>query len=152
MSGRRLVPLLILATLAWGCDGRPLDPGDDLVAAQARWRSANLASYDYDFAITCFCLYPGSGRVTISVRNGQFTSAVTTDSGIAVDSSSFRSYLTMEEVFGSVRRMFEAKPPQFSASYDPMLGYPLEASASDPSVGDAYLTIQVLAVRPRQNP
>jgi len=152
MSGRRLVPLLILATLAWGCDGGPLGPANDLAAAETRWRTADLASYDYDFAITCFCLYPGSGRVTISVRNGRFTSAVTTDSGVAVDSSSFQRYLTMEQVFGSVRRMFEAKPPQFSASYDPILGYPLEASASDPSVGDAYLTIQVLAVRPRPNP
>jgi hypothetical protein len=152
MSGRRLVPLLILTTLVWGCDGGPLGPADDLAAAQTRWRAANLASYDYDFAITCFCLYPGSGRVTISVRNGRFASAVTTDSGVAVDSSSFRGYLTIEEVFESVRRMIEGQPPQFAASYDPTLGYPIEAAASDPHIGDAYLMIQVLALRPLQTP
>jgi hypothetical protein len=152
MSGRRLVPLLILTTLVWGCDGGPLGPAYDLAAAQARWRAANLASYDYDFAISCFCLYPGSGRVTISVRNGRFANVVTTDSGVAVDSSAFQGYLTIDEVFGSVRRMIEGQLPQFTASYDPSLGYPIEASESDPHIGDAYLTIQVLALRPVQTP
>jgi uncharacterized protein DUF6174 len=152
MIPRRLVPLLLLTSLALGCDGRPFGPQVDLAEAQARWRAANLASYDYDFAVRCFCLLPGLGRVTISVRNGQFTGAVTTDSGVAVDSSAYRGYLTIDEVFGSVRRMIDQQAPQFSASYDPTLGYPVEASTSDPHVGDAYLTIQVLALRPLQTP
>lgn len=152
MSGRRLVPLVILTALGWGCDGKPFGPQDDLAAAQARWRAASLSSYDYDFAITCFCLYPGSGRVTISVRNGVSVSVVTTDSAVAVDSSAFRGYLTIDEVFRSVGRMIERHEPQFSASYDTGLGYPVKVSTSDPHIGDAYLTIQVVAFRPLQTP
>ena len=63
MSGRRLVTLLILTTLVWGCDGGPLGPADDLAAVQARWRAANLASYDMEGA------FPKLGRRR-SVRTG----------------------------------------------------------------------------------
>jgi hypothetical protein len=131
------------------CDGTSLAPRIDLAAAQSRWEASGVVSYDFDLRVSCFCGPTAVGPVTISIRDGQFTGAVSIDSGAAVDSLYFQGFLTIDRVFATLHRVLDAGPAAFTASYDADLGFPAHVSwDSDFQIADDELALQVLAVRP----
>jgi hypothetical protein len=89
-----------------------------LAAARAKWRKHGLRSYRFRLRVVCFC--PGRGEAhTIRVRNGRPEGAAGAEK--LVD--------TVPEMFHQIARALgDPKAGDVTARYDPVLGYPREAS------------------------
>lgn len=103
----------------------------DLDRAMARWDSANVSSYAFTFRYSCFCPPQVSQEVRITVRHDSVISVLDT-AGVAVDTTWYRNYLTVDRMFASIRITIGNVPDSISASYDAQLGYPTHISV-DPS-------------------
>ena len=151
MNGQsnRALWVSVLACLGMACDATSLEPHIDLAAAQSRWEASGVTSYDFDLRVSCFCGPTAVGPVTISIRDGQFTGAVSIDNGAPVDSLYFQGFLTIDRVFATLHGVLDAGPAAFTASYDADLGFPTHVSYDgDTQIADDELALQVLAVRP----
>jgi hypothetical protein len=132
-----------------GCGEGAFTPQLELAAAQSRWQAAGITNYDFDLQVTCFCGATALGPVTISVRNGQPTGIVSTDSGTVVDTLYFQGYLTVDRLFASLDQILSAKPAAFTAAYDPGLGFPTDVSIDgNARVADDELGLRILSLRP----
>ncbi len=153
MNGRRVVWLAVVLGLWAGCSDGAFTPQVELAAAQSRWQAAGIMSYDFDLQVTCFCGATALGPVTISVRNGQPSGIVSTDSGTVVDSLYFQSYLTVDRLFTALGRILSGKPAAFTAAYDAGLGFPSDVSIDgDARVADDELQLRILSLRPVTTP
>jgi len=149
MNGRRAAWLAMGLGLGMGCGEGAFTPQLELAAAQSRWQAAGITNYDFDLQVTCFCGATALGPVTISVRNGQPTGIVSTDSGTVVDTLYFQGYLTVDRLFASLDQILSAKPAAFTAAYDPGLGFPTDVSIDgNARVADDELGLRILSLRP----
>lgn len=153
MSGRRAAWLAVGLGLGVGCGEGAFTPRLELAAAQSRWQAAGITNYDFDLQVACFCGATALGPVTISVRNGQPTGIVSTDSGTVVDTLYFQGYLTVDRLFASLDQILSAKPAAFTAAYDPGLGFPTDVSIDgNARVADDELGLRILSLRPFVTP
>ena len=153
MNGRRAAWLAMGLGLGVGCGEGAVTPQLELAAAQSRWHAAGITNYDFDLQVACFCVATTFGSVTISVRNGQPTGIVSTDSGTVVDTLYFKGYLTVDRLFATLDQILGAKPAAFTADYDPGLGFPTEVSIDgNARVPDDELGLRILALRPFVTP
>lgn len=122
MLKRSLVLTLFLAAAACGA---PTAPGelDSLQAGRARWRAVGSESYSYVVNRSCFCVL-GGRQVTVIVRNGTVSAAEYMDSGSAVDQALLTYVATVPDLFDLVEDALARTPAYFSATYDPVYGYP----------------------------
>lgn len=146
MTGKGWTSLMLLLGLGAACNDAPLGPTFDLAAARSRWRAAGPPSYVFDLRLSCFCLQETLGTISVTVVDGRFVGAITSD-GSSVDSLLFESYLTVDRAFETTLRVLQAKPASFVASYDPSLGYPTLVSA-DPvaRIADDEFSFRILAL------
>jgi hypothetical protein len=153
VNGRRAAWLAVVLGLGAACSDGTFTPQIDLAAAQSRWEAAGIMSYDFDLQVTCFCGATALGPVTISVRNGQPSRVVSTDSGTVVDSLYFQSYLTVDRLFVGLGRILSERPAAFTAVYDAGLGFPADVSIDgDAQVADDELRLRILSLRPIATP
>jgi hypothetical protein len=137
---------MVLLGLGAACSDGPLMPAFDLATARARWQAAGPPSYVFDLQLSCFCLQQIIGTVSITVVDGRFVDAIASD-GSKVDSLLFENYLTVDRALETTRRLLEAKPASFVASYDRSLGYPALVSV-DPiaQAADDEVSFGILAL------
>lgn len=123
MRNRSLALAALLLTGA-ACEA-PTAPGDgdNLSTARALWRASGSESYSYAVNRSCFCVL-GGRLMTVTVRNGSVSSAEYFDSGSAVDAALLTYVPTVADLFDLVQDALNRSPVYFSATYDPVYGYP----------------------------
>lgn len=145
MTGRPRTFLVLLLGLCTACSDAPLMPVLDLAVARSRWLASGPPSYVFDLQLSCFCPQQTIGTVSITVVDGRFVDARASD-GSSADSLLFEGYLTVDRALETTRRLLEAKPASFAASYDPSLGYPILVSVDPIALAvDDELTFRILA-------
>ncbi|HET7038426.1 MAG TPA: DUF6174 domain-containing protein [Gemmatimonadales bacterium] len=130
--------LACTAALAAGCGG-PLER--ELVrldAAERRWDGANVTAYQYDLHYGC-CRAAGF-HLRVTVEGEAVRSVIDLDSGTAADTAGSGPWLTIDRAFGAIREWLALQPEDFTATYHPVLGYPLTVSAY-PAADGPSLTI-----------
>ena len=90
---------------------------------RAKWRSQDLASYEYDLGAACLC---GYRPARISVKDGAVESAVHLDDGSAADQVELDGYPTIEELFDYIEGAVADGYDFVSATFDVNFGYPAE--------------------------
>jgi hypothetical protein len=130
-----LAPACAVALLAAACsEPHPSPAMVHLDAAQQRWQTTLHADYDLIVQRSCFCALAVVRPVRVSVRGGTPTALVYADSNTAADTALFTDYRSVDRMFAFLRTVLAAKPDSFSATYDPVWGYPTQV-AVDPNFG-----------------
>lgn len=118
--------LALLALLLAGaaCEA-PTAPGDadNLTAARTLWRARGADSYSYTINRSCFCVL-GGRTVTVTVANGLVSAAEYQGTGASVEQALLTYVATVPDLFDLIQNALDANPAYFSASYDPVYGYP----------------------------
>jgi Family of unknown function (DUF6174) len=121
---------MLLALLVAGCtvsDG-PLSPNEvrELSRARQRWStSAARPSYRYEVRQACFCPVEITRWNTVTVRDGAVV-GVLDDNGVAVPSTQWRSFPTVDEQFARLELTESDFLEDITVRFDPQDGYPLE--------------------------
>lgn len=144
---------MLFAMLLVGCtvaDG-PLSPGEvrELSRARQRWSTSGARpSYRYEVRQACFCPVEITTWNTVTVRNGAVV-GVLDDKGVAVPSTQWRSFPTVDELFSRLEITESAELRDITVRFDPQDGYPLEMNFiySD-QIADAGGAIYARNLRP----
>jgi len=129
MKVMRFIAILIAAVvvvLLVACGSEGIlggGPEGEWEANQNRWRDAGMTSYGYEFRRVCFC--PNTNLVRITVIDGVITAVHDVDSGTDLDSSEFRFYETVDDLFDIVRDAL-TNADSIEVTYDEKLGYPTQ--------------------------
>lgn len=142
----RLPPwlLLILASGLAACEA-PTAPGerDQLTQARARWYAQGALSYSFELSRGCFCVLAGR-RMIVTVENGQVLGAELLDSGDAVELTLLTYLPSIPDLFDLIEDALDRGVASFSASYDPLYGYPTRIEIDySASAADDELAISV---------
>ena len=108
---------------------------DDLRERQRRWAALDLASYDVDLAITCFCTEEYRRPVTLHVRDGRATGATAREPGPVRPAA---EYPTVDSLFARAIAERE-RGGHVRGTFDREYGYPtfieIGTLANDAGVG-----------------
>lgn len=118
-----LHPLRLVCALA-ACSSDPISPNVEaltLGAAQARWKSAGLASYRFVSHASCECLIQYAGPLLVTVRQGRVTEVVDVATG-AARPVAYRQ--PVDSIFALIRTEIAERPEQLQVTYDHSLGFP----------------------------
>jgi len=120
---------------------------DNIDAAQARWQSAHMTRYVFQFSRSCFCAEEITRTISITVVGGAPVGAVYVDSGTTVDTTLFRNYLTVDRIFAYLHSTLNAHPALLTASYEATLGYPLQVYIDPVALTvDDEVTLRILSL------
>jgi hypothetical protein len=118
----RAVALLIALRCA-----SPAFADAELDAAQARWQSAALASYEYGYNKYCDCHRESPPETVVTVRSGKVTGVRHRPAGTTTEvpaaEKNFGYYWTVDELFALIASALE-RGVQVRAAYDAELGFP----------------------------
>ncbi len=120
-----------LPRMAWvglalliGCASDPLEPEmDALSAARARWSTAGLRDYEFEFQRLCFCGPDFVRPLHLVVVDGSVSSATYLDTGEPA-MGPLDSFPTIEDLFDEIRAALDQGADSVVASYDRDSGYP----------------------------
>lgn len=128
----RLIAAATLAMAAAGCgilDSDGEERQRELDSARSRWSAAGLSDYRYVVRQLCFCGFGGM-RIDVEVRGGAVVGATMVDSGEVIDIEQQPwAAPSVDDLFERIQGILDEDPHEFSASYDPTLGYPVMVSA-----------------------
>lgn len=122
---RRLIPLLLGATLLGGC-GAPTAPGDPaeaLARNRSLWARKGPASYQIVMSRVCECLPEATQPVTIVVRN-LVVEGRRYLSGAPVDPQYDALFVSIPELFDLIGQAIDGDAPGIAVRYHGQLGYP----------------------------
>lgn len=125
-----LAVILALPALTAACCCGPF--ANDPYAAERRelrrardaWARAEVDSYRYTLARSCFCGGEAMGPVTIEVRDGAPVSVVYTETGQPAEARFFERVDTVEELFDYVEKSIQEEDHDLEIEYHETLGYP----------------------------
>jgi len=121
-----------LAIAAAGCgilDSDGEERQRELDTARVRWSAAELSDYHYVVRQLCFCGF-GGVRIDVEVRGGVVVGATMVDGGEVIDIEQQPwAAPSIDDLFDRIQGILDQDPHQFSADYDPTLGYPVTVSA-----------------------
>lgn len=98
-------------------------PEDKLQEARARWDEAGLASYSYEYSLSCFCGAPANLPLVVAVENGEVTGAWNLNDFVPLDPGLLASLHTVPELFDIAERALR-EAYKHHLSYDEFYGYP----------------------------
>jgi hypothetical protein len=139
MHVRRLLCLVLLTVSMSACGGTvnptgPVEPDmspsgrsameKELDRNLEKWASTRLEDYDYQINKICFCQYPVLYPVTVSVRNGERSRAISSDDLLVGEEVPI---LTIEELIELARRAIQ-ESSRVQIYYDSAKGYPTRVS------------------------
>lgn len=93
-------------------------------AAQAAWEARGPSAYAYQLEISCFCIH--RGQYAIEVRDDRILSARNAATGAPPTENQLSWLLTVDRLLEAIRQASSIGTP-VRATYDPSLGYPVEA-------------------------
>jgi hypothetical protein len=111
--------------------------GDNLALARARWEQKGGESYSYVVTRSCFCVL-GGRTVSVTVKNGVVSAAEYSETGGPVEATFLTYVATVPDLFDLIQDALSRNPAYFSATYDPVFGYPtrIEVDYSSNAVDD----------------
>lgn len=132
-NAARILTLFVLV-LVGGCAWLAGDTAtearrQELDAARNRWATANMDSYSYVVNRSCECVYVAATKVVV-VR-GAVARLELEATGDTLPTDARPSFHTVDELFDVIADAIARDPYQFSADYDPDLGYPTLFSVDD---------------------
>jgi|SRR5436190_22873833 hypothetical protein len=149
-SGRRLVAVALLVHLQAGALQRAEDdPAVALQKAQATWAYSKPTIYQFTVEVRCFCAVAGH-PVSFRVSDGRSELLEPLDT---FTRHTYEYYDTMDKIFVALRRVATTRPFKMAVTYDPTLGYPVQADL-DPSADtiDDELFLRVTAFKILSDP
>ncbi len=128
----RIMAVTALALATAGCgivDSDGKERQRELNDARTRWRAAELSDYHYEVRQLCFCGL-GGVRIDVVVRDGVVVGATQVDGGEVIDVGQQPwAAPSIDDLFERIQEILDEDPHEFSAEYDPVLGYPVTVSA-----------------------
>jgi len=120
-----ITAILLAAVTAFGsaCT-RQETPEQSLARHQRLWAAQNIASYQYQLQVSCFCPPAVTDPVIIKVRDGTAESVAYAATGMPAESQFFERYDTLDKLFQVINQALEGKAAEISVSYDETLGFP----------------------------
>ena len=109
--------------------------GDALKQAQAEldkhralWEASRAEDYSFVLTPICFCPQDLLDPVRISVVDGIVASVTYVESDKAPEHDGFGRYATIDDLFDTIQEGIDREATQVTVSYDPVIGYPTDAS------------------------
>ena len=135
-----LYPMILLcATLPvlLGCIpiGSVINPDDErelgdiqfeLNLNRAKWTSAMVSDYQFNFRWICFCAMESMASVNITVRENRIDSAAFMEGGAPVAVGGLEGYRTIDGLFDLLQEGIDKNAHSISVDYHPELGYPID--------------------------
>ena len=121
----RIAATISATTLLLGCGGSDSnDVLDDLNANRAKWESANVDTYQFEYQLSCFCVEETTLPRLVLVEGSQVTSQTIIEGNIALplDDATAESIDSLFQLIA----LEESRAESLSVKYDPELGYPTE--------------------------
>lgn len=121
--------LIALALILAACSAG----GSDLSRNQQKWEDGNISDYRFQLTIGCFCPYRDIMPLTVEVRGGEIVSITGVD-GVTIPATNpdyefFSRFATIDKIFSELEAATgNAEAGDVVVTYDPTLGYPVEAS------------------------
>ena len=109
-----------------GCDG-PSEPSSEqqvLAENRERFRTSVGGSYSYDYRNVCFCVLEATRPVRIRVHDQVRVSVATLAEGSPIPRERWSEFLTVEEIFDTIRQALDQGAASVRVTYDASLGYP----------------------------
>ena len=137
----RRVALLGLVAASSCVDNKLTTPGGQLQTAWAKWSLSAPVAYQMTFQKTCFCSPAVTRAIIVVFRNHAIESAKYADNGA---DASAAGALNIDGVFSTINDALGRNAATISASYDPVLGYPLSVFIDyNAATADDELTITI---------
>jgi hypothetical protein len=142
----RIAATITATTLLLGCGGSDSnDLLDDLNANRAKWESANIDNYQFEYQISCFCTEETTLPRLVLVEDGQVAYQTIIEGNVALPRDDAYTE-TIDSLFQLIA-LEESRAESLTVKYDPELGYPTEISVdiNEQTADDEYtLTISDL--------
>jgi hypothetical protein len=90
------------------------------------WKSRPIPGYQYHFTRFCFCGTDLQRSVIVQVTNSKLVAVTYTDNGASAPDSVFRSYFTVEGLFGQIQAAINLQADSLVVEYDPAVHYPIK--------------------------
>lgn len=142
----RIAATITATTLLLGCGGSDSnDLLDDLNANRAKWESANIDNYQFEYQISCFCTEETTLPRLVLVEDGQVAYQTIIEGNVALPRDD--AYTESIDSLFQLIALEESRAESLTVKYDPELGYPTEISVdiNEQTADDEYtLTISDL--------
>lgn len=123
---RAALPMVLLALASCSGDlSTARSPQMDLAAARQRWAQSGAASYQITVSRGCNCLDETTGRVIVTVRDGQVESRRYEHTGADVPAWAAQWFPTVDGLFDIVDAALEAHDETVDVVYDASRGFPV---------------------------
>ena len=125
-----------------GCNSDSDNTLEDLNANRAKWESANIDNYQFDYSISCFCLEDATRPRLVVVNANQVESQTIIENSVALPQDTFSSQ-TIAGLFNRIA-LEESRAESLKVEYHPELGYPtrIQVDGNSQTADDEY-TIEV---------
>jgi hypothetical protein len=121
------LPLIVLLPGLAACG--ILDPGgNELDRQRGNWVELDRSSYSYVYRRSCFCPPPHNESVRIVVFEGRVASAVSTETGNAIEGTPLSFWPTIEDMFDFVAQAMDEDADELTVEYDPESFFPTSIS------------------------
>ncbi len=133
-----------------GCgEGPTALSSSTLEGARARWVSAGIRDYRYEFRQQCECGPALAEAAVVEVRGGAVARVNYRDSGGEAPATARQLFPTVEQLFQRIEDAIRRNAASLSVSYDGTLGYPTLISIDyDLQVIDDEVAIDASALAP----
>lgn len=118
------LPLIVLAAI--GCSDELAGPRSDLEDARASWQRAGPESYEYVYHVLCFCAIVEPVRIVVVEDSVTAAFFVEGDQPLPPEQAAWMP--TVDDLFDRLADVLEQDPVEYSAEFDPALGFPTRAS------------------------
>jgi len=95
----------------------------DINRARQLWQQSAFNTYMFDFRQDCNCLH-GGRELSILVINNKIESIADTSGHTAIDSSEYKWYFTIDQLFDRLVEISRQHTEKFEYTFDADYGYP----------------------------
>lgn len=151
----RMILLCAILPLLYGCQpiDSVLDPADEprlagiqfeLDRNRAKWASAMVSDYEFNFRWICFCALESMAPVNITVRENRIDGAAFVEGGAPVAIGGLGGYRTIDGLFDLLQEGIDKNAHSISVDYHPELGYPIDVWIDyDEAIADEELGFEI---------
>lgn len=143
-------PALLLALTIIGCTSPTLPEERELKVAEARWDARTFPDYEMEIRINCFCSPEVGEWSRVRIEGDSVTQVMRLSDSTVLAPNLWPMWHSVDRIFERLRDVHGSDVyPRFTATFDPVLGFPREASLIQrPDNADAGIAWSVRNVVP----
>ena len=127
----------------------------DVERNQQKWQNANIAHYQFQLNIGCFCATRDQMPVTVEVQDGKVVSMINAN-GDVLDATNpttelIQKYATIDAIFAELNTNEVKNADQVTVTYDATYGFPSDVSvdfSQQMADEELYLNVSGFAALP----